>query len=100
MDAECFTSGHEFLARFVPLRVGCLVTDLQMPGLSGQDLLDVLSARQAKLPAIMISGHGNIPAVVRAMESGAGRLPGEAILHGCADGANIRKAVQISQKYV
>ena len=54
-----------------PIARGCLVTDLQMPGLSGQDLLDVLSARQAKLPAIMISGHGNIPAVVRAMESGA-----------------------------
>jgi len=53
------------------MRVSCLVTDLKMPDLAGQPLLEVLAERRSTIPAIMISGHGDIPAAVRAMAVGA-----------------------------
>jgi FixJ family two-component response regulator len=70
-DVACFASGDEFLAAFDPARVCCLVTDLRMPNLTGQDVLEALRQRGASVPAIVLSGYGDIPAAVRAMSSGA-----------------------------
>ncbi|HEY1599794.1 MAG TPA: response regulator [Pirellulales bacterium] len=71
LDVECFTSGRQFLDKFDPSRVSCLLTDLRMPDLTGQQLLEVLAARRSTIPAIMISGHGDIASAVRAMAVGA-----------------------------
>lgn len=71
LDVECYASGHEFLDRFDASLPGCVVLDLRMPQTSGLEVLDELSARNVEVPIIMISGHGDIPAAVSAMKSGA-----------------------------
>jgi FixJ family two-component response regulator len=50
---------------------GCLVLDVRMPGMSGLDFQDRLDELGIGLPAILMSGHGDIPMSVRAMKAGA-----------------------------
>lgn len=50
---------------------GCLVLDVRMPGMSGMDFLERMPALGLDLPAIMLSGHGTIPMVTRALRAGA-----------------------------
>ena len=50
---------------------GCLVLDIRMPGLSGLELQDQMAAAGINIPIIFITGHGNVPASVRAMKAGA-----------------------------
>ena len=71
LDVACFTSGTQFLDQFDPSRISCLVTDLKMPDLTGQQLLEILAERRSTIPAILVSGRGDIPAAVRAMAIGA-----------------------------
>lgn len=71
LDVECYASGQEFLDKYSQARPGCVVLDLRMPQANGLEILDELSARKIRVPVIMISGHGDIPAAVSAMKSGA-----------------------------
>ncbi len=73
LKCEVFASADEFLAheRETPAESGCIVLDVQMPGLNGMELQDVLSAGEGRLPIIFITGHGDIPLSVRAMKKGA-----------------------------
>jgi two-component system response regulator FixJ len=71
LRVECFASGGEFLESYTAARPGCVVLDLRMPQLSGLEVIEALSARDIKVPIIMISGHGDIPAAVSAMKAGA-----------------------------
>lgn len=64
-------SATAFLAVAPALRNGCLVTDLRMPDMSGVELLRKLRTAQATIPAIVISGHGDVPMAVEAMKAGA-----------------------------
>ena len=50
---------------------GCLVVDAVMPGMGGIALLEQLRAKNHGLPAIMITGHGDIAMAVQAMKAGA-----------------------------
>jgi len=70
-DTETFASAELFLARKHYDGVGCIVLDVQMPGLSGMDLQDELSRADYSMPVIFITGHGNIPMSVQAMKKGA-----------------------------
>ncbi len=72
-DLECRTycSAREFLDDFNPDLPGCIVTDMRMPGLSGLDLQEHLSKIENAPPVILITGHGDVPAAVRAMKQGA-----------------------------
>lgn len=49
----------------------CLVTDLRMPDMSGLELLEKLRAADAMVPAVVISGHGDVPMAVAALKKGA-----------------------------
>jgi FixJ family two-component response regulator len=71
VDVEVYASGREFLDHYNPGQPGCIVLDLRMPQLNGQEVIDELNARQVNTPVIMISGHGDIPAAVAAIKSGA-----------------------------
>lgn len=50
---------------------GCLVADLRLPGMSGLDMFDKLRELGVNLPTIVITGHGDVTAAVRAMKAGA-----------------------------
>jgi two-component system response regulator FixJ len=71
LGVECYASGQEFLDNYSPARPGCIVLDLRMPDMSGLEVIRELSARKINTPIIMISGHGDIPAAVTAMQAGA-----------------------------
>jgi len=68
---ECFASADEFFDQFDDERKGCLILDVRMPGMSGMDLQEKLAAMETLLPIIMISGHGEIPMAVKAVQNGA-----------------------------
>ncbi len=69
-EVRIFGSGAEFLAGYKPDRTGCLVTDVRMPGMSGFDLAEEMTARAIDLPVIMITGDGDAAAERRAREAG------------------------------
>lgn len=71
LDVQSHASRKEFLAAYDPGRPGCLVLDLHLRGESGLDLLDELRTRVPGLPVIVLTGHGSIPASVRALKAGA-----------------------------
>jgi FixJ family two-component response regulator len=68
---KTFASAAEFLARPELEVPGCVLADLQMPGLSGLDLQEALTKAGHVLPVIFLSGHGDIPTTVQAMRRGA-----------------------------
>jgi len=70
--ASCaLASASEFLDSYAPGRPGCLVLDVRMPGMSGLELQQQLNLRGADIPVIFITGHGDIPMAVEAMQHGA-----------------------------
>jgi len=71
MPHEIFASGDEFLSRGDGYRPGCLVLDIRMPGLGGLELQEELLRRGSTLPIIFITGHGDVPMAVEAMQKGA-----------------------------
>ena len=71
LKVAAYGSAHEFLASYDAGVEGCLVLDINMPGMSGLELQDVLVDHQCTLPIIFLTGHGDIPASVRAMKQGA-----------------------------
>ncbi|HWZ61459.1 MAG TPA: response regulator transcription factor [Steroidobacteraceae bacterium] len=64
-------SASEFLETYEPSQPGCLVLDVRMPGMSGLELQQQLNLRGAVIPVIFITGHGDIPMAVEAMQQGA-----------------------------
>ena len=69
--AEMYASAEKFLGREHFNGIGCLILDVQMPGLSGMDLQVELNKADYHLPIIFITGHGDIPMSVQAMREGA-----------------------------
>lgn len=67
---ETFASGKDFLEALDPERAGCVVLDLRMPGWSGLDVYEKLTARGVTLPVIILTGFGDVPVAVRALKSG------------------------------
>ena len=66
-----FDSAEAFLKFYTMHMVGCLILDVRMPGMSGLQLQQHLTKQQYALPIIFITGHGDIPMAVRAMQAGA-----------------------------
>ncbi len=71
LEARTYASAQEFLGSERPDAPGCLILDVRLPGLSGLDLQQELTAAKIDLPVIFITGHGDIPMSVRAMKAGA-----------------------------
>jgi FixJ family two-component response regulator len=69
--AQTYPNADEFLARYRPEHAGCLLADVRMPGMSGLELQERLSREDPALPAIIMTGHGDVPMAVRAMKAGA-----------------------------
>ena len=71
LNAEAYARGDDFLEHFDIERLGCLVLDIRMPGLGGLDLQKRLSALGSSMPIIFITGYGDVPMAVEAMQNGA-----------------------------
>lgn len=71
IPAVAMGAAQEFLDAFDPAQPGCLVLDIRMPGMSGMDLQQQLNLRGAIIPVIFITGHGDVPMAVEAMQHGA-----------------------------
>jgi FixJ family two-component response regulator len=84
-QVRVFASGSEFVLSLPATGPGCVVADLQMPGLSGLELQAALAGSDNPLPVLFLTGHGDIPTSVHAMRLGAEdfltkRAPREALL--------------------
>ena len=94
---ETFATARELLDRFRDEVPGCLVLDVNLPGVGGLEVQQQLATAELHVPVIFITGHGDIPTSVRAMKSGALEfltkpLDGDALL------AAIRQAMARSPK--
>jgi FixJ family two-component response regulator len=70
-EVQAFLSSEEFLSQHDPSIPGCAVVDVAMPGLDGLQLQAALSAGDLPRPVTFITGVGDIPMSVRAMQAGA-----------------------------
>ena len=70
-DVRGYASTGEFLLKRPDGRHGCLLLDIRLPGPSGLDLHEALAGQGIDLPVIVMTGHADVPACVRAMKAGA-----------------------------
>src|SRR4029450_11223855 len=87
-----YETAHEFLEARPWRAIGCVVLDLQLPGLSGLDLQRTLTELDEPLPVVFLSGQADIQRSVQAMKSGAvdfltKTADGTRVLHGVGRGS-------------
>jgi two-component system CheB/CheR fusion protein len=92
---KAYASAQTFLDSHRPEDRGCVITDVRMPGMNGLEMLARLAAAGSKLPAIIITGQGDIAMAVEAIRAGAADfiekpVDSEALL------ASVRRALQQS----
>ena len=71
LTAKTFASGEEFLAAARSKVPGCLILDVNLPGLNGLDLQQEIADSDAEIPIIFLTGYGDIPMTVHAVKAGA-----------------------------
>ena len=71
LEVQSFDSAKAFLDALPDASVGCVITDIRMPDMSGIDLLRRLKELNVGIPVIVITGHGDVPLAVEAMKIGA-----------------------------
>jgi two-component system response regulator FixJ len=69
--AMTYETAQAVLEDAATLSSGCLLLDLQMPGMDGIELLGRLGELGVDLPVIVVTGHGDVPTAVKAMKAGA-----------------------------
>ena len=91
LRAECFDSAEAFLGAYRPEQPGCLVLDVRMPSMSGQQLHEELARHGDPPPIIYLTAHGDIPMTVRAIKAGA-----QDFLTKPVDGALLVEGMQLA----
>ena len=71
LRAEVFADARSFLAAYRPGAPGCVLVDLDMPGMDGLDLQQYLKQHGVALPVVFVSGRADVPKAVRAVREGA-----------------------------
>jgi two-component system, LuxR family, response regulator FixJ len=71
LEVETFGSAEAFLAAYRPREAGCLLLDLELPGVSGLELQVALQQRNIRLPIIFLTVRADVRASVRAIRAGA-----------------------------
>ena len=71
LQAKGYDSALAFLEAFSPQLKGCLVLDVRMSEMSGLVLQERLNELEARIPVIVLTGHGDVPMAVQAMRNGA-----------------------------
>lgn len=70
-QTQAFASGDAFLEDPPTNEVSCVLLDIRMPGIDGMELFDILRKQSVAYPVIFITGHGDIPLAVAAIQKGA-----------------------------
>ncbi|MEX5551944.1 sigma-54-dependent transcriptional regulator [Pseudomonas pergaminensis] len=70
-EVQLFSRAEACLAQLPKDFPGVILSDVRMPGLSGLELLAEVQRRDADLPVILLTGHGDVPMAVEAMRDGA-----------------------------
>lgn len=71
LKALPFTSGRAFLEACDEHSQGCVLLDVRMPGMGGLNVQEAMRTRGMQMPVIFVSGHADVPIVVRAFRAGA-----------------------------
>ncbi|MFZ3249677.1 MAG: response regulator FixJ, partial [Pseudolabrys sp.] len=71
IESRTYETAPAFLAANKTLSLGCVITDVRMPEMTGIELLRRLREGGSDIPVIVITGHGDIPLAVEAMKFGA-----------------------------
>lgn len=71
IGTEDYHSAEEFLARWNLNMAGCLVLDVRLPGMSGMELHGKLAELSPTIPIIIMTAHGDMPMVRKALKTGA-----------------------------
>ena len=66
-----FPSAEAFLDSLTPNLSGCILLDVRMSGMSGNELFEILRERGCHMPVIFLTGHGDVPLAVSALKGGA-----------------------------
>ncbi len=70
-NVQAFVNADQFLQSYSQEMAGCIVLDIRMPGINGMELQRKLNEMTSILPIIFVTGHGDVPMAVEAMQQGA-----------------------------
>lgn len=71
ISTQPFANADSFLESYTPERVGCVLTDLRMPGMTGLELQAALRERHIDLPVVVLTAHGDVATARAALKNGA-----------------------------
>ena len=71
LQVQTYDSAEVFLESLAKVSMGCVITDVRMPGMNGMELLQRIRGRKIALPVIVMTGHGDVRLAVEAMKGGA-----------------------------
>jgi len=71
LACEAYASGHDFLQAYTAPRSGCLISEVRIPGISGLEIQQRISAQDPTLPLIFLATQPTVSIAVRAMRAGA-----------------------------
>jgi FixJ family two-component response regulator len=90
-SAQSFASAEDFLSSGQQHQTGCLIADIQMPGISGLDLQSKLNSDHCPIPTIFITAHGDEKMRLQAMRAGAVKFLAKPF-----DGETLLEAVRVA----
>ena len=93
LPVRSFASAEDFLKSGQQEGTGCLIADIQMPGMSGLDLQAKLNAEHCPIPIIFITAHGDEEMRLQAMRAGAVKFLAKPF-----DGAILLDSVRVALK--
>ena len=71
LACHTFANAEHFLQAYFPGRPACLLLDVNLPGMNGDELQAELIRRNIHLPIIFLTAYGDIPMTVRTIKAGA-----------------------------
>lgn len=98
LSVESYNDGASFLAAYRKDRPGCVLLDVSMPGMDGKEVQRMLKNRGFNIPILFLTGHGDIPMAVEAVQAGAldfleKPIPGPALLE------RVRRALEHDRQH-
>ena len=68
---KTFIDAQEFLKTYSNKTLGCLLLDVRMPSMTGDELQKALMEREINIPIIFMSGYSDVPVAVGTLKNGA-----------------------------